>query len=95
MRIRAALHSVFPQYPVDAIAIIPEPIEEHVMKLADNLLPLELAIDIGRQTNPISEEHSEALRKKLISYIPELKGINFGIWIREFPSNGFTEHKPE
>lgn len=92
--IRRALSTEFPRYPVEEIAIIPEPISDKVMAMADNLLPLEFVIDLGKQGWPLSNDCSERLRKTLIRLCPKLDKINFGIWIRDMSSNGFTEHKP-
>lgn len=94
LQIRQALHVNFPQYSVEEIAIIAEPLLEWKVKLSDNLLPLEFVIDIGKQSVPLDESHSEHLRDCLLSLCPKLDNINFGIWLKEMPSDGFSEHKP-
>lgn len=95
LQIREALSAQFPKYPVEQIAIIPEPISERVMKLASNLLPLEFAIDVGKQQwESLDDGDSDALRDRLIEMCPGLGAINFGIWLREMTSNGYSEHKP-
>ena len=92
--IRGALHQQFPKYQMDAIALIPEPISSKKMRKTYNLLMLEFVIDVGKQNEPLNEEHSDALCALFIKACPMLRHINFGIWIREMPSNGFSEHKP-
>src|SRR3989339_1135450 len=94
LAIRQALSQLFPKYPVEQIAIIPEPLSDEAMEFADNLLPLELKIDIGRHSAQLNENHSDRLCDWLTALCPALEKIHFGIWLREFSSNGFTEHKP-
>lgn len=93
LAIRQALSKIFPKYDVEQIAIIAEPLSKERMKLSDNLLPLELTVDIGRHSETINDGHSDILTRQLIGYCPELNDIHFGVWLREFSSNGFTEHK--
>lgn len=95
LAIRQALSSMFMHYSLEQIVIIPEPLSDDAMDFADNLLPLTLVIDVGKHNGLIENYHSDILRSRLIDHCPELGKINFGVWIREFPSNGFTEHKPE
>lgn len=93
LELRKALNVEFPKYSVESIAIIPEPLSEKQMKLADNLLSLEFVIDVGKQEKPLNDSNSDTLRLLFLKYCPKLQSINFGIWVREMPSNGFSEHK--
>lgn len=94
LAIRRTLSKIFPKYHVEQIVIIAEPLSRERMELSDNLLPLELTIDIGTHSETINDGHSDILTAQLIRYCPELNGIHFGVWLKEFSSNGFTEHKP-
>lgn len=94
-KIREALRAQFPWYPMEAITLIPNPITTRSAAVADNLLPLVFVIDVGKQNEQLDESHSNAFCERLIESIPGLNDINFGVWIREMTSNGYSEHTPE
>lgn len=93
--IRKAVRKVFPMYSLEAIVIIPEPLSKFRVKLSSNLLPLGFVIDVGKQNSPLNDSQSDNLRVSLIAKCPKLDDINFSVWVREMPSNGFTHHKPK
>ena len=88
-----ALGAEFPQYPIKNIAIIPKIIPQHHLQFCDNLLPLAFVIDVGKQDRVLTNKDSARLCRRMLAYCPELENIHFDVWLREMPSNGFTEHK--
>jgi hypothetical protein len=93
-RIREALSEQFSKYQMRDIALIPRLVTFKEMAMADNLLPLELVIDLGKLDKLLDDSDSDAFRDRLLEFCPELRDINFGIWLREMSSNGFSEHNP-
>ncbi len=94
-RVRQAVSDQFPKYQMRDIALIPRLVTYKEMAMADNLLPLEFVIDLGKLDNLLGDSDSDIFRDRLLKLCPELKDINFGIWLREMSSNGFSEHKPD
>ena len=80
-------------YEMSDIAVIPRPISDDDIELADNILPLEFVIDTGSRTVNEALALKKALKRAFIEHCG-LKHINFGIWVRPFAHSAFVEHKP-
>lgn len=81
-------------YSFHEIALIPNMVPGDIADLADNLLPLEFSIDAGVKCAGFEEGINRDVMAMLLSEIPELGTMNFGIWLRTMTSNAFIEHKP-
>lgn len=80
-------------YPRDEVAVIPNPIKQDDMELADNVLPLEIVIDSGTRWVNRADEVPHQIRQRILDECDGAKQINFGVWPRSF-QGGFAEHKP-
>lgn len=94
-KICKAVRKVFSKYQLEDIVIIPEPLSKSRVRMSRNLPTLLFEIDLGKQDSLLGDEHSDNLRICLISKCPKLDDINFGVWVREMQSNGFTKHRPK
>jgi hypothetical protein len=81
-------------YDPEAIAVIPEMVSRALLRLSDNLLPLEFVIDAGTKCANRSEDIALAIKNAIVTDIPEFGAVHFGIWFRTMTDNGFVEHKP-
>jgi len=84
-------------YDKALIALIPEPISKEDMDLADNVLPLELVIEVGKKlTDEVAADKDAAKIKNMIfTLCDRADRIHFSVWLRGYPVNGYTEHKPK
>jgi hypothetical protein len=85
------LGDLYPKYDTNDIVLIPHLISDEEMLMSAHVLPLEFVIDIGTQKKPVQDADAEKMRDALISNIPALKEVRFGIWIREMSSNGYKK----
>ena len=80
----------------EQIALIPEPLSPEALEFAENILPLELVIETGDYPEDgLDDILSNDFVKRLLLNCESLKTINFGVWIKQPKSNGFTEYMPE
>ena len=82
-------------YPIHEVALIPHMIPSSIAELADNLLPLEFAIDVGIRCAGQTEQINAKLSLALLKDVPKLASMNFGIWLRTMVDNDFIECKPK
>ncbi len=83
-------------YEKRLIALIPERIPKADMDMAENVLPLELVVEAGIKIpdHDTAERCSERIKQMILEHCDGAEHINFGVWVRAYHVNGYTEHKP-
>ncbi len=83
-------------YDKSLIAFVPEPISTENMKLASNVLPLELVVEAGVKIadHDTAEKMAAHIKEMILEYCSPSIEINFGVWLRAYHVNGYTEHRP-
>lgn len=93
-KIRFVLHKLF-GYTMQEIALIPRILTMQEEYLADNIMPTEMVIDIGAKPDlHVGDPYASQYRDLLLEKCPAYTSLHFGVWIREMPRNGFSEHVP-
>lgn len=92
--IRAALSEVTGYY-LDDIALIPRILSDGESELTENFYTLCFVADLGVMPEEgLDDLIARQFTEKLLAFAPGFKKINFGVWIKQHPSNGRYEHKP-
>lgn len=77
-------------YDMESVAIIPYPITEEDLELADNILPLEFVIDMGSR----AMTEVQAVAQDIANKINKLEGmahLEFGVWVKAHSHCHYTE----
>lgn len=82
-------------YGIESIAVIPQSIKGADVIIAANTLPLEFVIDVGTKITSPEHAHelSESIKKSIVKECVGGIAFHFGVWIRGFPINGYSEYQ--